>query len=901
MKKNILLIALLSLALPTLAQTTLWDGEDQTLGSRGGCWDDGTPTVVANPERGGINPSAQCLMLTMTNGSKVEKVPFRDWLKPSMNGSRRVSLMVRKPTNTNIKIELSDPTDGSAGYWEKVASWYGGSGSWQKVVFDFSTNLALNDHPGLMTITASTGDVASAEAVYIDNIVIEDLPQVNGQALSAIADGSLSGQLRLTGSWMKGDCQNADGAWQKVVYNDFETLAAKLTAQATSIDLRGCATKDAYNAFGQVNPNLLIYADEPFGEFNVVAGGSTNQLVLNENYPFAAPEGFHADAVTLSRSLTDGQNALCLPFTVTATELNATSVAVYSGYTVSSGTADVAFRQVGSVPANTPFIANGATAADQITLAGKQVEATPESLGTVFVGEYTPQPGEGTWGLNESRWDATSFIASTDADAQDTYYKPEGAFVGDPMPFFDPVANDFKVLYLYDLRPNPTGTYHPIWGVSTTDAAHYTSMGLQIPCGAIDSQDAALGTGSIVYSEADHLYYAFYTGNRYQPTASQAPQAVVMATSPDFKTWTKNTSFVLKPEDYGYGRYDFRDPCVFKGDDGLYHMLVTSRFGSKGFLAEFTSPDLQNWTSRGRFMDMMWDRSYECPDVFKMGNWWYLVYSEQLASVRRVQYFKAQTLDGLKACTAGDAGLWPDDHEGYLDSRALYAAKTASDGTNRYIWGWCPTRANNDNTAVSATETPEWGGNLVASRIVQHADGTLTLGEVDAIARKYGLTAEVKAEAQSESGVSAQQDGYTLTGDSYVLFARLGSHNRISFTVTTAGNTDKFGISLVRGSDSEKYYSLVVNPESDSRRKINLEEEGPAGKGFIAGADSYMFNRPADNTYRVTLYTDNSVCVVYINDTVAYTSRLYGIDQNCWSMNNYGGTTTIANIKINQY
>ena len=45
-------------------------------------------------------------------------------------------------------------------------------------------------------------------------------------------------------------------------------------------------------------------------------------------------------------------------------------------------------------------------------------------------------------------------------------------------------------------------------------------------------------------------------------------------------------------------------------------------------------------------------------------------------------------------------GVWPDNKEGFLDSRAFYAGKTASDGTNRYIWGWCPTRAGNDNTGL---------------------------------------------------------------------------------------------------------------------------------------------------------------------------------------------------------
>ncbi|MDT3386157.1 MAG: DUF4975 domain-containing protein, partial [Bacteroidota bacterium] len=298
----------------------------------------------------------------------------------------------------------------------------------------------------------------------------------------------------------------------------------------------------------------------------------------------------------------------------------------------------------------------------------------------------------------------------------------------------------------------------------------------------------------------------------------------------------------------------------------------------------------------------MWDRFYECPDIFKMGDWWYLIYSEKHAAVRRVQYFKGKTLDELKSCTAYDAGHWPDNHEGFLDSRGLYAGKTASDGTNRYLWGWCPTRAGEDNIAVGAyPNEPEWGGNLVAYQLIQHDDGTLTLGETKGEIDKYNQSQEVELMEQSKSGVDIQNGKYTLTGDSYALFNRLGNHNRISFTVTTNGNTDKFGVSFVRGSDSKKYYSMVVNPESESIRKVNFEEQGESGAGFIPGIDGYSFNRPADNTYHITIYTDNSVCVMFINDVCSYTNRIYGIQKNCWSINNYGGTITISNLNIKQY
>ena len=505
--------------------------------------------------------------------------------------------------------------------------------------------------------------------------------------------------------------------------------------------------------------------------------------------------------------------------------------------------------------------------------------------------------------LTQKDWDGTStYFASADAMKFDTYYKPSVGYVGDPMPFYDPQAKDFKIMYLQEYRPNQAGTYHPIWAVSTQDAASYTSMGELISCGGLSEQDAAIGTGSTIYNPSDKLYYTFYTGNKYQPTSFENGQVVMYATSPDFKTWTKNRTFYLKGDTDGYSKNDFRDPFVFEGEDGKYHMLVSTTKSGKGVLAEYTSTDMKTWEHAGVFMTMMWDRFYECPDVFKMGDWWYLVYSEMHAAVRKVQYFKGRTLEELKATTANDAGIWPDNHEGFLDSRGFYAGKTASDGTNRYIWGWCPTRSGNDNTAVGASPNePEWAGSLVAHKVVQHADGTLTLGLVEGISQKYATASAVKVMEKS-NGVSESNGNYTLTDNDYILFNRLNVNNKISFTVKTAGDADRFGISLVRSTDSKKYYTIVVNPEdNNNKRKINFEEEGEDGKGFIDGIDGYLFDRPADNTYNVTICTDNSVCVVYINDNVAYTNRIYGIQKNLWSINSYSGSVEVSNVKVSHY
>ena len=500
----------------------------------------------------------------------------------------------------------------------------------------------------------------------------------------------------------------------------------------------------------------------------------------------------------------------------------------------------------------------------------------------------------------------TEVFITTDDQAQHTYYQPAIGRVGDPMPFYDKKAGTYKVLYLQEYDNNKAYCYHPIWAVATKDGATYESQGELLAVGTNDyQQDAALGTGCCYYNEKDGLYYLYYTGHNPQ---ARYTEAVMRATSPDFKTWTKDNLWQLNGPDNGYSSVDFRDPQIFEPGDGSYHMVIATRpkNGGDPCFAEYKSADMKTWEHVGAFK-MIWDRMLECPDIFKMGDYWYLVYSQSYRASwsRKVKYMMATSYEALKDAF-NNGPKWPNDgpllREGTLDTRAFYAAKTASNGTDRLIWGWCPYRSGSDiheknlDQGAGDGNEPKWSGAMVCHKIIQHADGTLSLGAVPAIAAKYNKPQELKVMASN---------GYsngTLTGDdAYVLYNRLGKCNHISMKVTTKNNRDKFGISLVRGTDAKKYYTMVVNPEEENARKINLEQEGEDGIGFIEAADGYGFYRPADNVYNIDIYTDNSVLVMYINDTVCYTQRIYGIQKNCWSINNYGGTITVSDVKVSQY
>lgn len=405
MKKFTLVSLAMMASASCFAQTTLWNGENPEISNKdyAGFWSDGKPELCDNPETNGINNSAHCLKFTITKDSKVVKLPFREWMTPSMNGSKRISFMIKKDANENVQVELSDPTDGRAGYWKKQVVWYGGDNKWQKLVFDFSTNGDF-DNPGLMTITAQTNEFEGEQTVYIDDIVIEDAPRINGRLFSEYNDENpITGNLKLTGAWMKGVSSNADGKWEEKSYNDFEYFNSHATDGVTSIDMRGTVTKDVDVAQFFKNPNTIVYADAAYNHANVVVNGTANSLDLTDAKAFNAPYDFTAESVKLTRSLQNGINSFVLPFEVSANELGASKVATYKSYDLGKKVAY--FETAESVVANTPFLTTDLTTdakePSELNFTNKRIVATLENLGTDFVGVYTRTKAEGKYGIDE--------------------------------------------------------------------------------------------------------------------------------------------------------------------------------------------------------------------------------------------------------------------------------------------------------------------------------------------------------------------------------------------------------------------------------------------------------------------------------------------------------------------
>lgn len=411
MKKFTLVALAMMASASCFAQTTLWNGEDKNAAF----WADRcAPKIVDNPTKEGINTSDKCAQFKITGNewntgcivlSLNKDVCGEDGLDVSKR--KRLSIMIKKSTNSVVKVELSAGADT---YWKHIAANYTGNGEWQKLVFDFSVHSEElnNKKPVELAIYPDNDGEDTNEDIYVDNIVLEENPTVDDKSLwyDATKDGLLTGNLKLTGGYFKTTCMNADvNPWEDCSIDDFNELNKKLSANVTSIDMSEASTIGVdINQFFK-NPNTIVYAKENYEHPNVVVDGKAASLVLTDANAFNAPYEFKAESVKLTRDVQKGINSFVLPFAVTADELGATQVAKYDSYD-KDGDKKAYFNPVEKeVAANTPFLTMDVAkdkVVGELTFGEKAIAVTPTNLGADFVGVYVPQKAEGKYGIDNN-------------------------------------------------------------------------------------------------------------------------------------------------------------------------------------------------------------------------------------------------------------------------------------------------------------------------------------------------------------------------------------------------------------------------------------------------------------------------------------------------------------------
>jgi beta-fructofuranosidase len=467
-------------------------------------------------------------------------------------------------------------------------------------------------------------------------------------------------------------------------------------------------------------------------------------------------------------------------------------------------------------------------------------------------------------------------LAPAQTPKRDFFYKPVDAWAADFIPFY--WEGTFYLFYLLDWRDKVKhGEGTPWYLVTTRDFVNFTEHGEMLPRGAKEDQDLWVFTGSVVRGEGK--FHIYYTGHNSYVKEKGGPQEAIMhAVSDDLLTWRKvpGEKHFAPPD--RYERDDWRDSFVFWNDEAKeYWMLLAARLKTgpsrrRGCTALATSKDLKTWAVQEPFWTPGLYFTHECPDLFRMGDWWYLVYST--FTERSVTHYRMSR--SLK-------GPWLAPENDTFDGRAFYAAKTAGDGNRRFVFGWNPTR--ND---AKDYKPWNWGGNLVVHQVIQAGDGTLSVRPPASVLDAFSEPVEIKS---GQTKLSAP--------DSFAVSAAgvMPSRCRIDATIDFDAHTRGCGLMLRMSEDADTGYYVRLEPR---RNRLVFDSWPRSGDNPFMVELERPISLPAGQPVHLTLLADNSVFTVYANNQVAMSGRMYDHASGAWGVFVNEGTASFGGLSCKQ-
>jgi beta-fructofuranosidase len=448
------------------------------------------------------------------------------------------------------------------------------------------------------------------------------------------------------------------------------------------------------------------------------------------------------------------------------------------------------------------------------------------------------------------------------------FYRPLDGVAADFIPFY--WEGVYHLFYLKDYRdPDQHGEGTPWSHLATRDFVEFDDWGEALPRGTPGDPDLYVFTGSVVAGH-DGLFHIFYTGhNPHLQAQGQPVQLVMHASSSDLRIWHKDPDFRFRaPTTAGYEPDDWRDPFVFWNPQaGEYWMLLAARLAQgpsrhRGLTALAASRDLQTWEVRPPLWSPSLYFTHECPDLFRIGDWWYLLYST--FSERCVTHYRmSRSLEGPWLAPADDQ----------LDGRAFYAAKSAGPqliqkpGEPRYLFGWLPTRSGEKDDGEW-----NWGGNLVVHALQQQPGGSLSVSAPATVKDQFK---RAKSLQPSPFNGCWQISGNRCISDSSerfsaLLLSEMPLECRLDLAITCQPGTATAGLLLRADSGLESYYQVRLEP---ARQRLVVD------RWPRPGDQPFMLERPlaqqAGQPTRLSLYASDSCLVIYANDTIALSCRMY--------------------------
>ncbi len=434
------------------------------------------------------------------------------------------------------------------------------------------------------------------------------------------------------------------------------------------------------------------------------------------------------------------------------------------------------------------------------------------------------------------------------------FYHPEDGRMGDIIPYYEDGV--FKLFYLGMGWTN----------VSTVDQLHF-----------YDEYRTGIygGTGSVI--KVDGIYHMYYCKFTFEPYMRQY---VCHAVSEDLKTWKELPEETFQPDDVLYEMTDWRDPhVIWNEEESCWWMLLAAQRKGltmrKGCVGLCKSTDLHHWTIEEPLYAPRTNQSaFECPDIFRIGDWWYLTYSVY-----------TDRFETLYRMAKSPSGPWITPIVDTFDTRCFYAAKHGTDGEKHFMYGWNPQREKNlwhfnpEQYKGKDYNTWDWGGTMIVHQLIQQPDGTLTVCPPKAVDEAFRTEENLCFTPLNGDWHTEGAAASVSSPDAYacLLMNRVPECCKLEMDVRFDETPREFGIALQVDQDFAMGYYLLFEPNRHRvqyKTGIRMYEDG--GKMFPYEVEQERpFEWEAGRSYHVRVFVQDSILLLYVDDRIALGTRMF--------------------------
>lgn len=416
------------------------------------------------------------------------------------------------------------------------------------------------------------------------------------------------------------------------------------------------------------------------------------------------------------------------------------------------------------------------------------------------------------------------------------HFQPEANWMNDPNGLIR-WGDDYHLFYQY----NPAGPFHGTihWGHAVSrDLLHWEHWPIALAPTPDGPDKDGVFSGCAV--DNDGVPTLVYTG--------VWPEVQMVAASSDgLRTWTKHPANpVIAGPPSGMDVTGFRDPFVWREEDGWYCVIGSGDEGKGGVILLYRSQDLVTWDYLHPLLTGVADETgtmWECPNFFPLGDKHVLLISP--IPLRRAIY----------AVGRYENHRFTPERWGEVDAGGCYYAPQAmadSDG-RRLLWGWLW-----EERSKEAQLAAGWSGVMSLPRVLSlGADGALhqrPAPEVAALRREQRRFA-----GEIRSGDPNPLAG--IAGNALEIVVELNRWEAEAVCVDVACAPDESEKTSVRYSRSEA--TLRIDRSRSSR-----DTDGPHDVRSLPLA---LGERAP---LRLRIFLDGSTLEVYAHG-LALTSRLY--------------------------